>query len=254
MKNISELPEAFESSLNRNGFVPAKFNGWWPVWSRNGNKEGALLIKGGSLVIAFPPKSVHVREISEMTCCIWDEFVDDIDLMLYFGEKEPIELQAPNETLDFVKQIDKPVYRLSEVTAHSIFQKSPRLTYDGTHKTQTVRASGNLITLPDGLEFRSVDYLGNRRWLFIKYTEIKDVRFTQNRATTLGMVTLAKVTANRILKPRITINLFELRGGFYGVRFYGTQALYEWPEIVENAKAFYQENILDSMADKALPA
>ncbi|MEZ4812774.1 MAG: hypothetical protein R2883_04705 [Caldisericia bacterium] len=68
-----------------------------------------------------------------------------------------------------------------------------------------IKAIQNLRLLPDGLEFRSVDYLGNRRWVFIPYDDIKGSQFLMNRVTSLGMIALAKATADRILKPRLVV-------------------------------------------------
>jgi hypothetical protein len=248
MNDMNSFPSQFEAVLNRNGLVATKFSGWWSVWSRNGNREGALLTKGHRLTIIFPPKDTCSRDIPDMTCCVYDEYEDDVDLFLYFGDEEPLIFQADYEVLEFIKDSGKPTFSLFELENVPIHEKSPRVTYDGTHPSQIVKASGNLHILPDGLEFRSVDYLGNRRWLFLSYDDIKGSQFVMNKVTTIGMMALAKATADRILKPRLVVVVPSSRGELNNIRFMGNPKLLGWAEKIKTAQAFYRERIKSGLS------
>lgn len=239
MNDVKDFPHQLDVVLNRNGLVSTKFSGWWKVWSRNGNREGALLTKGHRITTAFPPKFSCQRDIPDMTCFLYDEYEEDVDLYLYFGEQEPIIIQAGYEVLDFFKSTGKPNYSLSQIKEFPIHEKSPRVTYDGSHPQQLIKASGNLHLLPDGLEFRSIDYLGNRRWIFVPYDEIKGTSFLINKVTTLGMMALAKATADRVLKPRLVVAVPSRRGEINNVHFYGNSKLSGWDKKIKDAQDFY---------------
>ncbi len=243
MNDVTEFPHHLDVVLNRNGLVSTKFSGWWSVWSRNGNREGALLTKGSRLTAVFPPKLACQRDIQDMTCFLYDEYEDDVDLYLYFGDQEPIIIQVGYDVLEYMKSTGKPNFSLSEVSDIPFGEKSPRVTYDGTHPSQMIKASGNLHLLPDGLEFRSVDYLGNRRWVFISYDYIKGSQFLMNRVTSLGMIALAKATADRILKPRLVVAVPGRRGEMNTVHFFGSSKLFGWAEKIKEAQIFYNRYI-----------
>jgi len=239
------FPSSLESVINRNGLSAPKFSGWWNIWSRNGNREGALLIKRHHIVAVFPPDLVCARDIPDMTCFVYDEYKDDVDLFMYFGQQEPILIQADYDLLNFLKDSGRLSYALSELDGISLQDKSPRVTYDGTHPSQTIKAAGHLYTLPDGLEFRSVDYLGRRRWLYLPYDEIKGVQFLMNKVTTLGMMALAKATANRILKPRLVVAVPSRMGEINNIHFMGNPKLGKWADRIKRAKLFFTQHISD---------
>lgn len=243
MKSMDSFPPLLESVLNRNGLSAPKFSGWWGIWSRNGNREGALLVGRHRIVSIFPPDLACSRDIPDMTCCVYDEYKEDVDLFMYFGRQDPILIQAGYDLLDFIRETGRPIFSRSELDDFSIQEKSPRVTYDGSHPSQTIKAAGYLYILPDGLEFRSVDYLGKRRWLFLPYDEIKGVQFVMNRVTTLGMMALAKVTADRILKPRLVVVTPSRMGDMHNIHFMGTPKLRDWAERIKRAGIFYKRNI-----------
>jgi hypothetical protein len=243
MKSMDSFPSQLESVLNRNGLSAPRFSGWWQVWSRNGNREGALLVSRHRIVSAFPPDLACSRDIPDMTCCVYDEYKEDVDLFMYFGQREPILIQAGYDLLDFIRETKKPLFSRSDIENYYILEKSPRVTYDGSHPSQTIKASGHLFILPDGLEFRSVDYLGKRRWLFLPYNEIKGVQFIMNRVTTLGMMALAKVTSDRILKPRLVVATPSRMGDMNNIHFSGPPKLKDWAVRIKQAGIFYKRHI-----------